>query len=73
MRDDIKIENIKDTNFDNISISYDDDDGMMMLFTPDMTDTSEHYHIQFNCDDAMKMRDFITSIEPQLRKMYYGE
>lgn len=55
----IKIEQIKDTEIDNLSVSWDEEDGFVLLFTPDMEDTAEHFHIELTNDEAWALADFI--------------
>ncbi|MEQ1922356.1 MAG: hypothetical protein ABL952_07590 [Pyrinomonadaceae bacterium] len=49
---------ICDRTLDHLHIGW-DDDGFVFLFTPDMSDTSNHYHIEMNEEQALRLRDFL--------------
>lgn len=52
-------ENIRDTERDNLYIGCDDEDGFVMLFTPDMTNTDTHYHVELSEDRATRLARFL--------------
>lgn len=56
------ITKIKSGNFHNLSISYEVEDEHkvpMFLFTPNMKDTSLHYHIELSNQEATELRDWL--------------
>lgn len=55
----VEIAQIKEDEIDNLSISHDDEDGFVLLFTPDMDNTIDHYHIELTYDEAKRLRSFI--------------
>ena len=52
-------ESIRDTARDNLYIGWDDEDGFVMLFTPNMTDPFPHYHIELTKDAAELLTSFL--------------
>ena len=52
-------ESIRDTEKDNLYISWDDEDGFVFLFTPDMNNTNIHYHIELDNDLAARLILFL--------------
>ncbi len=51
---------IRDTESDNLHICWSEEDGFMILFTPDMQNTNNHYHVELNHDQATMLRDFLS-------------
>lgn len=51
---------IRDTESDNLHICWSEEDGFMILFTPDMQNTNNHYHVELNRDQATMLRDFLS-------------
>ena len=51
---------IKDGAFNNLQISWDQEDGFVMLFTPDMADPFPHYHIELARDEAEQLALFLS-------------
>lgn len=56
---------IKDTEIDNLDISYTAEDGMVMLFTPNMNDTSLHYHIELKPHEYIALYSFLSRYVPE--------
>jgi hypothetical protein len=59
------ITNIRASKVDTLSISWDYDVNPkkkypVFLFTPDMNDTNEHYHIALTPAQARKLRDWLS-------------
>ena len=50
---------IKDGPRNNLQISWDDEDGFVMLFTPDLADKSTHYHVELNDAQAIQLSEFL--------------
>lgn len=50
---------IKTSKRDNLRISWDDEDGFILLFTPDMGNTDIHYHILLSDVEAKQLSSFI--------------
>lgn len=55
----VAIEQIRDTEVDNLSVSWDEEDGFMMLFTPYMDDKMNHFHIELSTEQAAKLKEFL--------------
>lgn len=55
----VEVEIIRDFKRDNLHISWDEEDGFVMLFTPDMGDTNVHYHVELDLDQASKLSEFL--------------
>lgn len=55
----VETEIISDTERDNLRISWDDEDGFVFLFTPDMGNTDTHYHIELSKEDAARLGLFL--------------
>lgn len=54
----MRIEKIRDTEADALSIS--EEDGYpMLLFTPDMSYTMEHHHIELDREQAKLLHDWL--------------
>jgi hypothetical protein len=60
------VESIIESDFDNLSISWDyvvtdtPDMGFpVLLFTPNMNNTDEHYHIELRTQEALKLRNWL--------------
>lgn len=53
---------IKDTDTDNLSISYFEDEGVVMLFTPNMDDKMEHFHIELNPKEVWELKKFLIEL-----------
>ena len=43
----------------NLRISWEEEDGFLFLFTPDMENTDNHYHIELTEDEAMQLSLFL--------------
>jgi len=79
-KDRYAITKIIDENRDSLSISIDsgirrledDEVGAVFLYTPDMGNTKEHFHIELTKDEVLKLRDWCDSFlnEPDLSKKY---
>ena len=52
-------ESIRDTERDNLYIGWDDEDGFVFLFTPDMGNTDTHYHIELSTKSAARLGLFL--------------
>ena len=52
-------ESIRDTERDNLYIGWDAEDGFVMLFTPTMLNTDQHYHIELSVDEATRLKSFL--------------
>ncbi len=50
---------IRDRVRDNLQISWDEEDGFVFLFTPDMESTITHYHVELTEDEAMQLGLFL--------------
>ncbi len=50
---------IRDRVRDNQQISWDEEDGFVFLFTPDMENTITHYHVELTEDEAMQLGLFL--------------
>lgn len=50
---------IRGSRRDNLHISWDDEDGFVMLFTPDMADTGKHYHVELSEEQATRLSSFL--------------
>jgi hypothetical protein len=73
------ITKIIDQNRDNLSVSFDsgtrrfkeNEVGAVLLYTPDMSNTSEHYHIELNRQEATLLKEwleaFLNEKDPQQR------
>lgn len=67
LKEKYKVTEIVPDNRDNLSISMDYDDDWdevqqrfaVMLFTPDMNDTTEHWHIQLDDNQAKKLHSWL--------------
>jgi hypothetical protein len=54
---------------DNLSVSFDsgtrrikeDEVGVVFLYTPDMSNTKEHYHIELNRQEATLLKEWLES------------
>jgi len=68
----VVIEQIKDTKVDNLSISWDEEDGTVMLFTPYMDDTGEHYHIELSDEECTKLFHFLKENVPSIAEAGSG-
>lgn len=61
-KDKYSITKIKDTKHNNLTISIDNmGDGKIpvLLFTPSMNDTQNHYHIELTLKEAKILRDWV--------------
>lgn len=58
---------VKDSRHNNLHIGWDDEDGFVMLFTPDMENTSDHYHIELSEKEAAKLTLFLEKKLVELR------
>jgi hypothetical protein len=58
----VKIAEIKETEVDNLSISWDEEDGFVLLFTPYMDNKMEHFHIELTDKEAWALEDFIHAV-----------
>ncbi len=63
----IVAEIIRDTERDNLQISWDDEDGFVLLFTPDMADTMKHYHVELSQEQATRLSVFLDKKLAELR------
>jgi len=52
-------ESIRDTEHDNLYIGWDEEDGFVLLFTPDMANTDTHYHVELTDDEATRLSLFM--------------
>lgn len=52
-------ESIRDTEYDNLYIGWDEEDGFVMLFTPTMRNTDTHYHIELSVEEATRLKTFL--------------
>jgi hypothetical protein len=50
---------IRDHERDNLRIGWDEEDGFVLLFTPDMTNTNTHYHVELTEDEAVQLSLFL--------------
>ncbi len=50
---------IRKNRRDNLHISWDESDGFVFLFTPDMENTDNHYHIELTDRQAMRLSSFL--------------
>lgn len=50
---------LRDTERDNLHISWDDEDGFVLFFTPDMQNASNHYHVELTGDQATRLSSFL--------------
>lgn len=57
------ITNIKNGKIDNFSLSIDENNSIkpVILYTPDMNNTNEHFHIELSKTEATKLRDWLNS------------
>ena len=62
-------ESIRDTERDNLYVSWDDEDGFVMLFTPSMKNTDTHYHIELSVDGATRLKAFLEKKLVEIVKM----
>ncbi len=44
---------------DNLHISWDESDGFVLLFTPDMENIWNHYHVELNEKQAIRLSSFL--------------
>jgi hypothetical protein len=61
----VYIEQIKYEEVDNLSVSWEAEEGFVMLFTPDMNDKMEHHHIELSKEEAFKLAAFLTEYSKQ--------
>lgn len=66
-------ESIRDTERDNLYIGWDDEDGFVMLFTPDMDNTGNHYHVELSEDQAMQLALFLNKKLGELAAKRFSE
>lgn len=52
-------ESIRDTRRDNLYIGWDEEDGFVFLFTPDMENTGNHYHIELSENQSIRLCLFL--------------
>ena len=52
-------ESIRDTEQDNLYIGGDEEDGFVMLFTPSMSNTDIHYHIELSLDQVTRLMRYL--------------
>jgi hypothetical protein len=74
---------IVDEKRDNLSLSFDSgcrrikdgEVGLVFLFTPDMSETSSHYHIELNKDEIINLKNWIDSFleEPSMLERYKND
>ena len=75
---------IRDTKVNNVSMSIDEgttldgpDDEIVavMLYTPWMGDTNEHYHISFNREQAISLKEWLDDFlnEPDIKKRFKND
>jgi len=50
---------IKDEARNNLHVSWDAEDGFILLLTPDMKNTGNHYHVELTEDEAMQLGLFV--------------
>jgi hypothetical protein len=50
---------IRNSKRDNLQISWDEEDGFMLLFTPDMADTDNHFHVELTDNEATRLSLFV--------------
>ncbi len=50
---------IRDSQRDNLHISWDEEDEFVFLFTPDMENTNNHYHVELTEDQATRLSSFL--------------
>lgn len=58
------IQQIKSGKIDNLSISYNSEDGMVILYTPNMDDSMEHYHIELSIAEYITLYSFLSKYAP---------
>ena len=63
----LEVEFICNTERNNLQISWDDEDGFVLLFTPDMGDTGNHYHVELSEDEATRLSSFLNKKLGELR------
>lgn len=59
----LDIAQIKSEKINKLSISYDTDDGMILLFIPD-EDQPMHYHINLNTAEYISLYSFLSKYAP---------
>lgn len=78
-KDRYMITKIRDTKYDNVSLSIDEnmdkdefEVAMVMLYTPDMNNTMDHYHVTFDRERVIALRDWCNDFlsEPDLKKRF---
>ena len=66
-------QSIRDTERDNLHIGWDDDDGFVMLFTPDMNNTGIHYHVELSAHQATQLALFLNKKLGELAAKRFSE
>ena len=61
-------ESIRDTERDNLYIGWDEEDGFVMLFTPTMSNTDIHYHIELSLDQVKRLSRYLDKQVFEIRK-----
>ena len=64
---------IRDSQRDNLQISWDDEDGFVLLFTPDTAITATHYHVELSKDEATRLGLFLNKKLEELDIKYKGK
>lgn len=70
---DIKGAFIQDAHRDNLQASLDYEDSpeypyACLLYTPYMSDTNNHYHIQLTRESVIKLRDWLNEVIPLIKE-----
>lgn len=50
---------IRNSQRDNLQISWDEEDGFILLFTPNIADTGNHYHVELTEVEATRLSLFV--------------
>ncbi|MGB7210427.1 MAG: hypothetical protein WBD27_17370 [Pyrinomonadaceae bacterium] len=58
---------IRDDDRDNLQISWDEEDGFILFFTPDMGNTDNHYHIELDRDQVFQLSEFLRKKLEEIR------
>lgn len=73
------ITKIKNSTIDNLSIGLDENNSIkpVILYTPDLKDTNEHFHIELSKIEATKLRDWLNSFlsldQSKLKNRYLSD
>ena len=58
---------IKDEVRNNLHVSWEEEDGFLLFFTPDMENTDNHYHIELTEDESLQLALFLNRKLEELR------